>query len=294
MDQVPVRQRRRHLRHLSSAEIELQGMPASNRAVVRQRLLGEILEPRARELFHMLRDNLRQGGVLEALGAGCVFTGGGARLTGLLDVAESQLRVPARIGSPVPLSRMPRGTRSARMRHPDWNPALYPPHQRACVRRKTIACAPNCAPSSPEAYSRDGNDRPGKSRSMNHPDEIRIQYNDEIPRGARIKVIGVGGGGGNAVNRMICRPRRRRRVHRRQHRSPGTAALAGSRQAPARHQAHQRPRRRSQSRRRPSRCPRRLRKDHRGPRRRGHGLRHRRSRWRHRHRSRARDRLAGQ
>jgi cell division protein FtsZ len=33
--------------------------------------------------------------------------------------------------------------------------------------------------------------------------EMRIQYHDEAPRGARIKVIGVGGGGGNAVNRMI-------------------------------------------------------------------------------------------
>jgi cell division protein FtsZ len=36
-----------------------------------------------------------------------------------------------------------------------------------------------------------------------NPDEIRIQYTDEMPRGAKIKVIGVGGGGGNAVNRMI-------------------------------------------------------------------------------------------
>jgi cell division protein FtsZ len=32
---------------------------------------------------------------------------------------------------------------------------------------------------------------------------MRIQYHDESTRGARIKVIGVGGGGGNAVNRMI-------------------------------------------------------------------------------------------
>src|ERR1700691_2326343 len=38
---------------------------------------------------------------------------------------------------------------------------------------------------------------------MSHSDEIRIQYHDEGPRGAKIKVIGVGGGGGNAVNRMI-------------------------------------------------------------------------------------------
>jgi cell division protein FtsA len=75
--------------------------------LVRQRFLAEILEPRARELFIMLRDNLRQGGVLEALGAGCVLTGGGAMLAGLLDNAESLLRVPARVGFPVPLSRMP-------------------------------------------------------------------------------------------------------------------------------------------------------------------------------------------
>ena len=39
---------------------------------------------------------------------------------------------------------------------------------------------------------------------MNQPEEIRIQYHDEIPRSAKIKVIGVGGGGGNAVNRMIA------------------------------------------------------------------------------------------
>ena len=38
---------------------------------------------------------------------------------------------------------------------------------------------------------------------MPQVEEMRIQYQDEIPRGARIKVIGVGGGGGNAVNRMI-------------------------------------------------------------------------------------------
>jgi cell division protein FtsZ len=35
-------------------------------------------------------------------------------------------------------------------------------------------------------------------------DDLRIHYHDEMPHGARIKVIGVGGGGGNAVNRMIA------------------------------------------------------------------------------------------
>jgi cell division protein FtsZ len=39
---------------------------------------------------------------------------------------------------------------------------------------------------------------------MSLSDEIRIHYNEDIARGAKIKVIGVGGGGGNAVNRMIA------------------------------------------------------------------------------------------
>jgi len=40
-------------------------------------------------------------------------------------------------------------------------------------------------------------------QQRNEAGEMRIQYHEETVRGARIKVIGVGGGGGNAVNRMI-------------------------------------------------------------------------------------------
>jgi cell division protein FtsA len=71
------------------------------------RRVAEILEARARELLYFVRESLRQGAVLDALGAGCVLTGGGAMLPGMLDQAESQLRVPARTGMPVRLSNMP-------------------------------------------------------------------------------------------------------------------------------------------------------------------------------------------
>jgi cell division protein FtsA len=91
----------------SSNELELIAGGTQVIRTIKQRYLSEILEPRARELFHLVRENLRQGGVLGALGAGCVLTGGGAQLAGLLEVAESLLRVPARLGYPVPLSRMP-------------------------------------------------------------------------------------------------------------------------------------------------------------------------------------------
>jgi len=86
------------------AEIELSTQPGR---AVRLRSVAEILEPRARELLYYVKESLRQGGVLEALGAGCVLTGGGAQLPGMLDVTESQLRVPARVGVPVRLSNMP-------------------------------------------------------------------------------------------------------------------------------------------------------------------------------------------
>jgi len=86
------------------AEIEINN-PEPQRLGLRT--LAEILEPRARELLYFVKESLRSGGVLEALGAGCVLTGGGAMLPGLLDVTESQLRVPARTGNPVRLSNMP-------------------------------------------------------------------------------------------------------------------------------------------------------------------------------------------
>ncbi|HEX4284864.1 MAG TPA: cell division protein FtsZ [Terracidiphilus sp.] len=46
-------------------------------------------------------------------------------------------------------------------------------------------------------------EEPAAMEQTNEAGEMRIQFHDESVRGARIKVIGVGGGGGNAVNRMI-------------------------------------------------------------------------------------------
>jgi len=48
------------------------------------------------------------------------------------------------------------------------------------------------------------NEREMQQPESRNAEAIRIQFHDEVPHGARIKVIGVGGGGGNAVNRMIA------------------------------------------------------------------------------------------
>lgn len=98
------------------AEIEIAN-PQPQRLALR--MVAEILEPRARELMYFVRESLRHGGVLEALGAGCVVTGGGSLLPGLLDVTESQLRVPARTAMPVRISHMP-----GELAHPSFSAAI--------------------------------------------------------------------------------------------------------------------------------------------------------------------------
>jgi len=75
--------------------------------MVSQRTVGEILEPRARELFEMLRDNLRHAGMFDLCSAGIVLSGGTSRLPGIVDIADSVLRRPVRLSWPAPLSRMP-------------------------------------------------------------------------------------------------------------------------------------------------------------------------------------------
>ena len=97
---------------------------------------AEILEPRARELFTMMRDNLRAGRVCSRRWApGCVLTGGGAMMSGLLDNAESLLRVPARVGHPVPLSRMPEELARPEVRGRDRDAALHAPDAGAAGER---------------------------------------------------------------------------------------------------------------------------------------------------------------
>src|SRR6266702_750787 len=88
-------------------EVEVPSVGDRPSRLLPQRLVAEILEPRARELFEMMRDALRQSGMFELCIAGIVLTGGASRLPGIFDVAESVLRRSVRLSWPAPLSRMP-------------------------------------------------------------------------------------------------------------------------------------------------------------------------------------------
>jgi cell division protein FtsA len=100
-------------------EVEVPSVGDRPSRLVRQRVVGEILEPRARELFELMRDNLRHAGMLELCAGGVVLSGGASRLAGVLDVAESVLRRPVRLAWPLPLAKMP-----AMLAEPEYATAL--------------------------------------------------------------------------------------------------------------------------------------------------------------------------
>jgi cell division protein FtsA len=69
--------------------------------VMPRRILSEILQPRAEEIFHLVWDEIRRAGYEKSLNSGIVLTGGGAILDGLPEIAEQIFDLPIRRGSPV-------------------------------------------------------------------------------------------------------------------------------------------------------------------------------------------------
>ena len=64
------------------------------------RMLTEIIEPRAQELLTLVADDLQRAGLNKQIPAGFVLEGGGAQLSGLLEMVEEGFHLPARIGEP--------------------------------------------------------------------------------------------------------------------------------------------------------------------------------------------------
>jgi cell division protein FtsA len=64
------------------------------------RMLAEITEARAQELFSLIQDELRRAGLDSQIPAGLVLTGGGARLRGLPELAEKTFSLPIRVSLP--------------------------------------------------------------------------------------------------------------------------------------------------------------------------------------------------
>ncbi len=82
-------------------EIEVPGVGGHSPRKAARRVLSDIIEPRAEEIFAVLRKRIEDTGMLEQLSAGVVLTGGAVLLDGMTEFAEEILGMPVRLGVPV-------------------------------------------------------------------------------------------------------------------------------------------------------------------------------------------------
>jgi len=85
-------------------EIELASLGASDAELVDRRFVAQIIEARAEEIMEKIDRELQTVGKSGMLPAGIVFTGGGAKLPGLTEVAKRILRLPASLGYPLDIT----------------------------------------------------------------------------------------------------------------------------------------------------------------------------------------------
>ena len=81
--------------------IEVASVGGRQPRVIPRRILAEVLQPRAEEIFHQLWDEIRNAGYERSLHSGIVLAGGGGILDGMLEIADQIFDLPIRRGCPV-------------------------------------------------------------------------------------------------------------------------------------------------------------------------------------------------
>jgi cell division protein FtsA len=81
--------------------VTIQGLGLRGTHDFPRRKICEFLHDRGAELLEIVRGDILHSGVRDKLVAGAVFTGGGSMMGGLLEVAETVLNMPVRLGLPM-------------------------------------------------------------------------------------------------------------------------------------------------------------------------------------------------
>jgi len=74
-------------------------------SIPRSQILA-IIKPRMEEIFKLIKQHLDTLNLPRPLGGGVVLTGGTAQLAGVVELANHILKLPARIGSPIPVQEL--------------------------------------------------------------------------------------------------------------------------------------------------------------------------------------------
>lgn len=85
-------------------DVTLSEFDPNDNSVVSRHHVAEIIEARLEEIFSMVDKELKTVDRSVLLPAGIVFTGGGAKLPGLIELAKREFRLPAAIGLPLTIT----------------------------------------------------------------------------------------------------------------------------------------------------------------------------------------------
>jgi len=80
--------------------VRVPGLGVGEPRKVPRYLLGQIIQPRVEELFHLVARELEKSGCEQQVAAGAIISGGGSQLPGTAQLAERVLEIPVRIGKP--------------------------------------------------------------------------------------------------------------------------------------------------------------------------------------------------
>ena len=215
--------------------------------VMARRILSEILQPRAEEIFHLVWDEIRRAGYEKSLNSGIVLTGGGAILDGIPEIAEQIFDLPIRRGCPTGVGGLADHVEQPDVRDRRRAGAVrLPEHRRGTVpragRRGRIRARRRTAARIVqgillrEEYRMADHTRAGRG-SGRQTGSLRLQIDEGPNPGAQDQ------GDRRRGRRQqcrepdgACRPRRGR-VHRRQHRHAGARDERGLGQAADRREA---------------------------------------------------------
>jgi len=84
-------------------EIDISELDSKEEGVVSRRHIAEIIEARCEEIFKMIDKELQKIDRSGLLPAGIMLTGGGAKLSGLVEVAKKEFKLPSSLGYPLDL-----------------------------------------------------------------------------------------------------------------------------------------------------------------------------------------------
>ena len=80
--------------------IEVAGVGGRKPRYMPRQVLCEIIQPRAEELFSIMKEEIERMGLTRSLNSGIVITGGGSLLEGMVEIAERIFDLPVRVGKP--------------------------------------------------------------------------------------------------------------------------------------------------------------------------------------------------